>query len=53
MSGGVELLDIRPEQLSSADLGDQQVLYDPEELKMLEKDASLQIDSKTSQAIDH
>lgn len=28
MKGGVELLEIRPEQLSSADLGDQQVLYD-------------------------
>lgn len=27
MKGGVELLEIRPEQLSSSDLGDQQVLY--------------------------
>lgn len=37
MSGGVELLEIRPEQLSSADLGDQQVLSDPEGLETLEK----------------
>lgn len=27
MKGGVELLEIRPEQLTSSDLGEQQVLW--------------------------
>lgn len=40
MKGGVEVLEVRPEQLSGADLGDQQVLYYREELRTLEKDVS-------------